>query len=248
MASPDAGTVFIVSPTYYGMAADVPGCAEVAHAAGAALVVDQAWGPHFGFHPGLPESALRQGADAVLTSTHKIVGSLTQSAMLHLADTERIDEGRLARAVRLARSTSPSSLLLASLDAARRQLAVHGAALLERTLAAAAACARRGERDRRLRGGRRRVRGDAGRGRLGSDADRHRRAPDGPDGVRDRRRAARRLRHPPGARHARDGRAGARRRPAASSRWSTSPATSPRASAAPAGPARRRRSPARRPR
>jgi arginine decarboxylase len=120
------------------MAADVPGCAEVAHAAGAALVVDQAWGPHFGFHPALPESALRQGADAVLTSTHKIVGSLTQSAMLHLGPTDRIDEGRLSRAVRLARSTSPSSLLLASLDGARRQLAVHGAGLLERTLAAAA--------------------------------------------------------------------------------------------------------------
>jgi lysine decarboxylase len=120
------------------MAADVAACAEVAHAAGAALVVDQAWGPHFGFHPGVPESALALGADAVLTSTHKIVGSLTQSAMLHLARDGQVDEGRLARAVRLTRSTSPSSLLLASLDAARRQLAVHGAALLDRTLGSAA--------------------------------------------------------------------------------------------------------------
>ena len=84
-AAPAARAAFIVSPTYYGMAADVAGCAEVAHAAGAALVVDQAWGPHFGFHPDLPPSALAQGADAVLTSTHKIVGSLTQSAMLHVA-------------------------------------------------------------------------------------------------------------------------------------------------------------------
>ena len=74
---------FIVSPTYYGMAADVEGCAEVAHAAGVALVVDNAWGAHFGFHPSLPESPLRLGADAMLASTHKIVGSLTQSAMLH---------------------------------------------------------------------------------------------------------------------------------------------------------------------
>src|ERR687895_450827 len=75
--------VFIVSPTYYGMAADIEACAAVCHAAGVPLVVDQAWGPHFGFHPDLPPNALSQGADAALTSTHKIVGALTQSAMLH---------------------------------------------------------------------------------------------------------------------------------------------------------------------
>ncbi|MGB2711699.1 MAG: aminotransferase class I/II-fold pyridoxal phosphate-dependent enzyme, partial [Conexibacter sp.] len=63
--TPDARAVFVVSPTYYGLAADVAACAEVAHAAGAALVVDQAWGPHFGFHPGVPPSALALGADAV---------------------------------------------------------------------------------------------------------------------------------------------------------------------------------------
>jgi lysine decarboxylase len=127
---------FIVSPTYYGMAADIEACAEVCHAAGVALVVDQAWGPHFGFHPDLPRSALQLGADAVLTSTHKIVGSLTQSAMLHVAPTGRIDPAEVARMVRLTRSTSPSALLMASLDAARRQLAVHGEALLARTMAA----------------------------------------------------------------------------------------------------------------
>ena len=126
--------MFIVSPTYYGMVADVAGCAEVAHKAGLPLVVDQSWGPHFGFHPDLPPGALSQGADAVVTSTHKIVGSLTQSAMLHVADTGRIDPDAVARTIRLVRSTSPSSLLFASLDAARRQLAVHGEALLHETL------------------------------------------------------------------------------------------------------------------
>jgi lysine decarboxylase len=135
--SPDARAAFIVSPTYYGMAADVGACAEVAHAAGAALVVDNAWGAHFGFHAALPPSPLALGADAMLTSTHKIVGSLTQSAMLHVAADGLIDRAALERAVRLVRSTSPSSLLFASLDAARRQLAVHGDALLGRTLAAA---------------------------------------------------------------------------------------------------------------
>ena len=127
---------FIVSPTYYGMAADVAGCAAVCHAAGVPLVVDQAWGPHFGFHPDVPASAMALGADAVITSTHKIVGSLTQSAMLHVAPSGRIDLATVAKMVRLTRSTSPSALLMASLDAARRQLAVHGDALLARTMAA----------------------------------------------------------------------------------------------------------------
>ncbi len=140
-AAPEAKAAFVVSPTYYGMAADVAGCVEVAHAAGVALVVDNAWGAHFGFHPGVPESPLHLGADAVLASTHKIVGSLTQSAMLHVADTGRVDIDAVARAVRLVRSTSPSSLLMASLDAARRQLAVHGDDLLGHVLEAAAATA-----------------------------------------------------------------------------------------------------------
>src|SRR5579875_1611369 len=134
----DVDAVFMVSPTYYGMAADVRGCAEVCHRSGAALVVDCAWGSHFGFHPALPESPLALGADAVLSSTHKIVGSMTQSAMLHVARDGLIDPDEVARCVRLVRSTSPNSLLLASLDAARRQLAMHGEALLDRTLAASA--------------------------------------------------------------------------------------------------------------
>src|SRR4051812_24358510 len=75
--APDAAAAFIVSPTYYGMAADVRALAEVAHGAGVPLVVDQSWGPHFGFHDALPPTALSQGADAMLTSTHKIAGSLT---------------------------------------------------------------------------------------------------------------------------------------------------------------------------
>jgi lysine decarboxylase len=134
--APDARAAFVTSPTYYGMVADVPALADAAHDAGVPLVVDQSWGPHFGFHPDVPASALAHGADAVLTSTHKIAGSLTQSAMLHVAPTGRIDVGAVGRAMRLLRSTSPSSLLMASLDAARRQLAMHGEAMLHETLAA----------------------------------------------------------------------------------------------------------------
>jgi len=134
---PPVNAVFLVSPTYYGMTADIGCCAEITHGAGLPLVVDCAWGAHFGFHPALPASPLALGADAMLASTHKIVGSLTQSAMLLLAPGGRLDGDAIARAVRLVRSTSPSALLMASLDAARRQLSVHGEVLLGRTLAAA---------------------------------------------------------------------------------------------------------------
>jgi arginine/lysine/ornithine decarboxylase len=134
--APDAEAAFLVSPTYYGMAADIAALADVAHAAGVPLVVDQSWGPHFGFNEELPPTALSQGADSMLTSTHKIAGSLTQSAMLHISGSGRIDIGAVARALRLLRSTSPSSLLMASLDAARRQLALHGEQLLWETLRA----------------------------------------------------------------------------------------------------------------
>jgi arginine/lysine/ornithine decarboxylase len=134
--APDARAAFLVSPTYFGMAADVAGCAEVAHRAGVPLVVDQSWGPHFGFHEALPPTALSQGADAMLTSTHKIAGSLTQSAMLHVAEGGMVDAGAVARALRLLRTTSPSSLLMLSLDGARRQLALHGEQLLHETLEA----------------------------------------------------------------------------------------------------------------
>jgi arginine/lysine/ornithine decarboxylase len=138
--APDARAAFVVSPTYYGMAADIAGCTEVAHAAGVPLVVDQSWGPHFGFHEALPPSALSQGADAVVTSTHKIAGSLTQSAMLHVGHGGRVDAVAVGRAIRIVRSTSPSSLLLASLDGARRQMALHGEQLLHETLQAIEAC------------------------------------------------------------------------------------------------------------
>ena len=141
--APDARAAFIVSPTYYGMATDVAACADVAHAAGVALVVDCSWGPHFGFHEALPPNPLAQGADAVLTSTHKIAGSLTQSALLHVAQDGLVDAGAVGRAIRLVRSTSPSSLLMASLDGARRQLALHGEQLLHETLAGIAAARRK---------------------------------------------------------------------------------------------------------
>lgn len=136
VATPAARAVFIVSPTYYGTCADVAELARIAHAHGVPLLVDQSWGSHFGRHPSVPRSALELGADAVLTSIHKTAGSFTQSAMLHVADSDFINPDMVDRAVRLVRSTSPNGLLLISLDAARRNLAVNGEALLGETFAA----------------------------------------------------------------------------------------------------------------
>ena len=135
-ATPGAVAAMVVSPTYFGACADVAGLAAVAHEHGLPLVVDEAWGAHLHFHPELPADALASGADLVTSSTHKIVGSLTQAAMLHLGPGGRIDPAVVDRCVSLVETTSPSGLLGGSLDAARRQVAVHGRELLGETLAA----------------------------------------------------------------------------------------------------------------
>ena len=126
--NPTAVAAYVVSPSYFGAVADIPGLAEVAHNAGIPLVVDEAWGSHFGFHPDIPASAISLGADIVISSTHKLAGSLSQSAMLHLAHgpfTKTL-EPLLARVFRSLQSTSVNSLLLASLDIARMTMSVRG--------------------------------------------------------------------------------------------------------------------------
>lgn len=136
---PTAVAAYVVTPSYFGAVADVQALAEVAHVRGVPLVVDEAWGAHFGFHPDLPANALAQGADLVVSSTHKLGGSLTQSALLHLGNgrfSERL-EPLVNRAFRSLQSTSASSLLTLSLDIARRSLAVHGRDRIERSLRAA---------------------------------------------------------------------------------------------------------------
>jgi arginine/lysine/ornithine decarboxylase len=116
--------VYVITPSYFGAVSDVAALAEEAHSARIPLVVDAAWGAHFGFHPGLPANPLALGADLVVSSTHKMGGSLTQSAMLHLAEGPFADalEPLVERAFGLTQSTSASSVLLASLDLARASL------------------------------------------------------------------------------------------------------------------------------
>jgi len=137
-ATPDAVAALVVSPTYFGACADLEALAGVAHGRGTPLIVDEAWGAHLRFHPDLPKDALASGADLVTSSTHKIVGSMTQAAMLHLGHGGRVDAALVDRCVSLVETTSPSGLLSGSLDAARRQAAVHGEELIGETLAAIA--------------------------------------------------------------------------------------------------------------
>ncbi|MBF1999454.1 MAG: aminotransferase class I/II-fold pyridoxal phosphate-dependent enzyme [Synechococcales cyanobacterium M58_A2018_015] len=132
----DAKAVLIVSPTYYGVGSDIATLARLTHEHHLPLLVDEAHGSHFAFHPGFPESALAAGADLAVQSIHKTLSALTQAAMLHIQGS-RINRQRLSKALQLVQSTSPSYLLLASLDAARQQMALAGQEYLSQTLALA---------------------------------------------------------------------------------------------------------------
>ena len=130
---PDAKAVLTVYPTYYGVCGDLEAIAQITHQYNIPLLVDEAHGAHFAFHPELPTSALAAGADLTVQSTHKVLGAMTQASMLHVQG-HRIDVDRVSKALQLLQSTSPSYVLLASLDAARQQMAVSGKELMSRTL------------------------------------------------------------------------------------------------------------------
>lgn len=132
-ANPQAKAALIVSPTYYGACGDVASIAEVVHRYGLVLIVDEAHGAHFAFHPALPTPALSAGADLAIQSTHKTLAALTQASMLHLKG-DRVDPDRISQGLQLVQSTSPNYLLLASLDAARMQMATQGEMLLEQAI------------------------------------------------------------------------------------------------------------------
>ncbi|KAK2972589.1 hypothetical protein RJ640_007761 [Escallonia rubra] len=121
MEGQKAAAVFATSPTYHGICTNLRDISQLCHSYKIPLIVDEAHGAHLGFHPKLPCSALLQGADLAVQSTHKVLCSLTQSSMLHLS-ADFIDRERISRCLQTLQSTSPSYLLLASLDAARAQL------------------------------------------------------------------------------------------------------------------------------
>lgn len=130
---PDAKAVLMVYPTYYGVCGDLKSIAQITHQYNIPLIVDEAHGAHFHFHPHLPISALTAGADLTIQSIHKTLGAMTQASMLHCQG-NRININKLNKALQLVQSTSPSFILLASLDAARHQMAVNGEILMSQTL------------------------------------------------------------------------------------------------------------------
>lgn len=130
---PDAKAVLVVYPTYEGVCGDLEAIARITHQHNIPLLVDEAHGAHFAFHPHLPPSALSLGADLTVQSTHKVLGAMTQASMIHLQG-ERIQPESISRALELVQSSSPSYILLASLDAARQQVARKGKELMSKTL------------------------------------------------------------------------------------------------------------------
>jgi arginine decarboxylase len=125
--------IHVTSPNYYGYLPDIEGLVKLAHAHNIPLLVDEAHGAHLRFHPDLPPSAVGLGADVVVQSPHKTLGAITQAAWLHLTG-QRIPFTLLRYLVGILQSSSPNVILTGSLDVARRQMALHGKALLDRTI------------------------------------------------------------------------------------------------------------------
>lgn len=132
--NPDAKAVLIINPTYYGVATDIKKIADIVHNYDIPLIVDEAHGPHLAFNDTLPISAIEAGADICCQSTHKIIGALTQCSLLHVRS-KSIDVNRVQQMLSLLQTTSPSYILMASLDCARRQIALNGKELLDKSIA-----------------------------------------------------------------------------------------------------------------
>ncbi|HJB87092.1 MAG TPA: aminotransferase class I/II-fold pyridoxal phosphate-dependent enzyme [Candidatus Dorea faecigallinarum] len=113
---PGVRAVVIVSPTYDGIVSDVESIAEAVHVHDIPLIVDEAHGAHFGFHPYFPENANQKGADLVIHSLHKTLPALTQTALLHM-NGERADRRRVRKYLHMLQTSSPSYVLMASVDA-----------------------------------------------------------------------------------------------------------------------------------
>jgi len=133
---PDARAVLLTNPNYYGMGRNLAAIAEAVHAHGIPLLVDEAHGAHFAFHPSLPPTALSAGADGVVQSAHKTLPALTMGAFLHLQGA-RLSRWKVRQALAMVQTSSPSYPVLASLDLARRWMVSQGSERLGRLLDAA---------------------------------------------------------------------------------------------------------------
>ncbi|MEU5253914.1 aminotransferase class I/II-fold pyridoxal phosphate-dependent enzyme [Streptomyces longwoodensis] len=127
---PDAKGMLLITPTDWGTCADIAGVAEACHDFDVPLIVDEAWGAHLPFHPGLPPWGMHAGADLVVTSVHKMGGAVEQSSVFHL-QYDRVAPEVLKQREDLLGTTSASSLVYASLDGWRRQMVEQGHDLLD---------------------------------------------------------------------------------------------------------------------
>ena len=118
----DVAMVWITNPTYEGVVSNVKAISKICKKYDVPLIVDEAHGCLWNFNKNLPESSLHLGADAVVHSLHKTGGSMSQSSMLHIPEGSKFDPDEIERTLQLLQTTSPSMLLMASLDAARANL------------------------------------------------------------------------------------------------------------------------------
>ncbi len=131
----NVGAVWITNPTYEGVVSDIKTIADICKKYDVPLIVDEAHGSLWHFNDSLPVSALQLGADAVVHSLHKTGGSMSQSSMLHIAKNSKLDVNKIEKALKLLHTTSPSLILLASLDASRAYLSSEkGKKQLEKTI------------------------------------------------------------------------------------------------------------------
>ena len=126
---PDTRLVILTSPTYEGLVSDIAAISDIVHRHGAVLLVDEAHGAHLGLHTDFPISAVTQGADIVVQSLHKTLPSLTQTAMLHLCS-NRVSAEDLGFRLSVYQTSSPSYLLMASIDSCVQLLTDHSSALM----------------------------------------------------------------------------------------------------------------------
>lgn len=122
--------VVLTSPTYDGVLSDIERISEIVHQKKIPLIVDEAHGAHFGFHPYFPENANTKGADVVIHSLHKTLPALTQTALIHLNGT-RIDRRKIRNYLHIFQTSSPSYVLMASMDECLRMVAEQGDVLFE---------------------------------------------------------------------------------------------------------------------
>ncbi|GIQ67254.1 aminotransferase class I/II-fold pyridoxal phosphate-dependent enzyme [Xylanibacillus composti] len=130
---PVAKAVVLTCPNYYGIGPDIEAIASLSRNASIPLLIDEAHGVHFGFHEKLPMSAIRQGADAVVQSAHKMGGGLTMGGFLHLRG-DRVDPARVRQCLSMVQTSSPSYPILASLDAFRKHWAADGSRMIQQGL------------------------------------------------------------------------------------------------------------------